>query len=47
MVTIAIYTFFVTCLIRWLFLELAEGYTGHELDLGVPVFTFLQFFYVG
>ncbi|XP_074786270.1 bestrophin-2a isoform X3 [Athene noctua] len=30
------------------FLDPAQGYAGHELDLGVPVFTLLQFFfYVG
>lgn len=42
------YTFFVTCLIGRQFLDPAQGYAGHELDLGVPVFTLLQFFfYVG
>ncbi|XP_064293371.1 bestrophin-2 [Phalacrocorax carbo] len=47
-VTIAVYTFFVTCLIGRQFLDPAQGYAGHELDLGVPVFTLLQFFfYVG
>ncbi|XP_055555987.1 bestrophin-2 [Falco cherrug] len=47
-VTIAVYTFFVTCLIGRQFLDPAQGYAGHELDLGVPIFTLLQFFfYVG
>ncbi|NXR17317.1 BEST2 protein, partial [Cinclus mexicanus] len=47
-VTIAVYTFFLTCLIGRQFLDPAQGYAGHELDLGVPVFTLLQFFfYVG
>ncbi|NXW94716.1 BEST2 protein, partial [Alopecoenas beccarii] len=47
-VTIAVYTFFVTCLVGRQFLDPAQGYEGHELDLGVPVFTLLQFFfYVG
>ncbi|NXV60196.1 BEST2 protein, partial [Molothrus ater] len=47
-VTIAVYTFFLTCLVGRQFLDPAQGYPGHELDLGVPVFTLLQFFfYVG
>ncbi|NXM21865.1 BEST2 protein, partial [Ploceus nigricollis] len=47
-VTIAVYTFFLTCLVGRQFLDPAQGYAGHELDLGVPVFTLLQFFfYVG
>ncbi|XP_030826626.1 bestrophin-2 [Camarhynchus parvulus] len=47
-VTIAVYTFFLTCLVGRQFLDPSQGYPGHELDLGVPVFTLLQFFfYVG
>ncbi|NXB91435.1 BEST2 protein, partial [Vidua chalybeata] len=47
-VTIAVYTFFLTCLLGRQFLDPAQGYAGHELDLGVPVFTLLQlFFYLG
>ncbi|XP_054832020.1 bestrophin-2 [Eublepharis macularius] len=47
-VTIAVYSFFVACLIGRQFLDPAQGYTGHDLDLCVPVFTLLQFFfYVG
>uniref|UniRef100_A0A669QZN3 Bestrophin homolog n=1 Tax=Phasianus colchicus TaxID=9054 RepID=A0A669QZN3_PHACC len=47
-VTIAVYAFFATCLIGRQFLDPAQGYAGHELDLGLPVFTLLQFFfYVG
>ncbi|NXH18901.1 BEST2 protein, partial [Bucco capensis] len=47
-VTIAVYTFFGTCLLGRQFLDPAQGYEGHELDLGLPVFTLLQFFfYVG
>ncbi|XP_021238615.1 bestrophin-2, partial [Numida meleagris] len=44
-VTIAVYTFFATCLIGRQFLDPAQGYAGHELDLGLPVFTLLQFFF--
>ncbi|NXR86517.1 BEST2 protein, partial [Hypocryptadius cinnamomeus] len=40
-VTIAVYTFFLTCLVGRQFLDPAQGYAGHELDLGVPVFTLL------
>lgn len=47
-VTIAVYAFFAACLIGRQFLDPAQGYAGHELDLGLPVFTLLQFFfYVG
>lgn len=47
-VTIAVYSFFVACLIGRQFLDPSQGYTGHELDLGLPIFTLLQFFfYVG
>uniref|UniRef100_A0A8C8VPS7 Bestrophin homolog n=1 Tax=Pelusios castaneus TaxID=367368 RepID=A0A8C8VPS7_9SAUR len=47
-VTIAVYSFFVACLIGRQFLDPAQGYEGHDLDLCVPVFTLLQFFfYVG
>ena len=35
-VTIAVYAFFATCLIGRQFLDPAQGYAGHELDLGCP-----------
>ncbi|XP_069783260.1 bestrophin-2-like [Narcine bancroftii] len=44
-VTIAVYSFFLTCLIGRQFLDPAQGYTGHDIDLYVPVFTLLQFFF--
>ncbi|KAM4748475.1 bestrophin-2a [Rhinophrynus dorsalis] len=44
-VTIAVYSFFLTCLIGRQFLDPSRGYAGHELDLYVPVFTLLQFFF--
>ena len=44
-VTLAVYTFFVACLIGRQFLDPAQGYQGHDLDLYVPVFTLLQFFF--
>ncbi|XP_063305654.1 bestrophin-2 [Pelobates fuscus] len=44
-VTIAVYSFFLTCLIGRQFLETKQGYAGHDLDLYVPVFTLLQFFF--
>ncbi|XP_030666799.1 bestrophin-1 isoform X8 [Nomascus leucogenys] len=47
-VTVAVYSFFLTCLVGRQFLNPTKAYPGHELDLVVPVFTFLQFFfYVG
>ncbi|KAG8441416.1 hypothetical protein GDO86_006962 [Hymenochirus boettgeri] len=44
-VTIAVYSFFLTCLIGRQFLDPSRGYPGHDLDLYVPVFTLLQFFF--
>uniref|UniRef100_A0A8D2IY70 Bestrophin homolog n=1 Tax=Varanus komodoensis TaxID=61221 RepID=A0A8D2IY70_VARKO len=44
-VTIAVYSFFLACLIGRQFLDPAKKYPGHEMDLYVPVFTFLQFFF--
>ncbi|XP_047430720.1 bestrophin-3-like [Mugil cephalus] len=44
-VTLAVYTFFFACLIGRQFLDPARGYNGHDLDLYVPVFTLLQFFF--
>ncbi|XP_039109455.1 bestrophin-1 [Hyaena hyaena] len=44
-VTVAVYSFFLACLIGRQFLNPAKAYPGHELDLVVPVFTFLQFFF--
>ncbi|XP_049893207.1 bestrophin-3-like [Epinephelus moara] len=44
-VTLAVYTFFFACLIGRQFLDPARGYPGHKLDLYVPVFTLLQFFF--
>ncbi|XP_060924632.1 bestrophin-3-like [Limanda limanda] len=44
-VTLAVYTFFVACLIGRQFLDPAQCYQGHDLDLYVPVFTLLQFFF--
>ncbi|KAM4617757.1 bestrophin-1 [Discoglossus pictus] len=44
-VTVAVYSFFLACLIGRQFLDPQKGYPGHELDLYVPVFTLLQFFF--
>lgn len=44
-VTLAVYTFFLACLIGRQFLDPTEGYAGHDLDLYIPVFTLLQFFF--
>ncbi|XP_043923371.1 bestrophin-2-like [Protopterus annectens] len=44
-VTVAVYSFFLSCLIGRQFLDPQLGYPGHDLDLYVPVFTMLQFFF--
>ncbi|XP_015711585.1 bestrophin-3 isoform X2 [Coturnix japonica] len=44
-VTLAVYTFFFACLIGRQFLDTDQGYQGHDLDLYVPIFTLLQFFF--
>lgn len=47
-VTVAVYSFFLACLIGRQFLDPAQGYPGHNVDFYLPVFTLLQFFfYVG
>ncbi|XP_048883167.1 bestrophin-3-like isoform X2 [Brienomyrus brachyistius] len=44
-VTLAVYTFFFACIIGRQFLDPGRGYPGHDLDLYVPIFTLLQFFF--
>ncbi|KAJ8363388.1 hypothetical protein SKAU_G00122190 [Synaphobranchus kaupii] len=44
-VTLAVYSFFLVCLIGRQFLDPTQGYMGHDLDLYVPIFTLLQFFF--
>lgn len=44
-VTLAVYTFFFACLIGRQFLDSKQGYAGHDLDMYIPVFTLLQFFF--
>ncbi|XP_054461034.1 bestrophin-2-like [Anoplopoma fimbria] len=44
-VTLAVYSFFLVCLIGRQFLDPDQGYPGHDLDLYVPIFTLLQFFF--
>ncbi|XP_017295854.1 bestrophin-3 [Kryptolebias marmoratus] len=44
-VTLAVYTFFFACLIGRQFLDPAQHHPGHDLDLYVPIFTLLQFFF--
>lgn len=48
MATVAVYSFFLACLIGRQFLDPAQGYPGHDVDFYLPIFTLLQFFfYVG
>ena len=44
-VTLAVYSFFLSSLMGRQFLDITKGYEGHEVDLYVPIFTFLQFFF--
>ncbi|MFT7806967.1 bestrophin-2-like [Arapaima gigas] len=44
-VTVAVYSFFLACLIGRQFLDPTQGYPGHDLDLYLPIFTLLQFFF--
>ncbi|XP_028810431.1 bestrophin-3-like isoform X2 [Denticeps clupeoides] len=44
-VTLAVYTFFLACLIGRQFLDPEQNYPGHNLDFYIPVFTLLQFFF--
>ncbi|KAJ8264012.1 hypothetical protein GJAV_G00144090 [Gymnothorax javanicus] len=44
-VSLAVYSFFLVCLIGRQFLDPTRGYLGHDLDLYVPIFTLLQFFF--
>ncbi|XP_067109770.1 bestrophin-4-like [Osmerus mordax] len=44
-VTLAVYSYFGFCLIGRQFLNPEKEYKGHKLDLYIPVFTLLQFFF--
>ncbi|XP_069115846.1 bestrophin-4-like isoform X2 [Argopecten irradians] len=44
-VTWSVYMFFAACLIGRQFLDTTKNYPGHEIDLYVPVFTLMQFFF--
>ena len=43
--TLAVYTFLLSTLMGRQFLDPAKKIPGHEADLVIPVFTFLQFFF--
>ena len=44
-VTLAVYTFLLSTLMGRQFLDPNKKYEGHEIDLVIPWFTFLQFFF--
>uniref|UniRef100_H2Z0R0 Bestrophin homolog n=1 Tax=Ciona savignyi TaxID=51511 RepID=H2Z0R0_CIOSA len=44
-VTVAVYMFFVSTLLSRQYLDPTMNYTGHEVDLYVPIFTICQFFF--
>lgn len=43
--TLAVYTYFLGSIFGQQFLDPSQGYAGHDVDLYVPVFTILQFFF--
>ena len=44
-VTIATYTYFVANVMGRQYLDPLKGYSGHDIDLYVPIFTILEFFF--
>jgi len=42
---LAVYTFFIGCLFGRQFLDPEQNYEGYSVDLFVPFFTVLQFFF--
>lgn len=44
-VTLAIYTYFLAAVMGRQYLDPDKGYPGHDINLYVPVFTILQFFF--
>lgn len=44
-VTLAIYTYFLATVMGRQYLDPGKGYPGHEVDLYIPIFTILQFFF--
>lgn len=44
-VTIAVYSFFAFCVIGRQFLDPNKEHKGHRIDMYIPVFTLLQFFF--
>ncbi|THD20787.1 Bestrophin [Fasciola hepatica] len=48
MATIVVYSYFLACLFAWQYLDLSKGYPGYDIDIYVPVFGLLRFFfYIG
>ncbi|KAF6767770.1 hypothetical protein AHF37_09111 [Paragonimus kellicotti] len=46
--TVVVYTYFISCLFSWQYLDPSKGYSGYEVDIYVPIFGLLRFFfYVG
>lgn len=44
-VTLVVYTFFVATLMGRQYLDPTQKHIGYEVDLYVPIFNFLQFFF--
>jgi hypothetical protein len=44
-VTLAVYTFFLSCIMGRQFLDPKKGNENHRPDMFIPVFTLLQFFF--
>ncbi|KAF5404227.1 Bestrophin [Paragonimus heterotremus] len=43
--TIVVYTYFISCLFAWQYLDPSKGYAGYEVDIYVPIFGLLRFFF--
>ncbi|XP_054723773.1 bestrophin-2-like, partial [Uloborus diversus] len=44
-VTLVVYTYFLSTLMGRQYLDPVQGYPGYDVDLYIPVFNFLQFFF--
>ncbi|VDP74074.1 unnamed protein product [Echinostoma caproni] len=48
MATIVVYSYFLACLFAWQYLDPSKGYPGYDIDMYVPIFGLLRFFfYIG
>ncbi|OON16555.1 bestrophin-3 domain protein, partial [Opisthorchis viverrini] len=43
--TIVVYAYFTSCLLAWQYLDPSKAYPGYEVDIYVPIFGLLRFFF--